>query len=191
MKPMLMRISAKPVGFAIGTLLLLVAAGADGPKQTIRGAGLKCEAPAAWKSGRPSNSMRLAELAIAPVDPDKDIAEFTVYSFPGGAGSVQDNIKRWQTQFEDEAGKAPNVVREKRKGKNVDVIYAEVAGRYVAAVRPGAAEHFNKPGYRLLGAIVETPKGAYFLKLVGPDKTVKAAKPDFDDLIASITIEDQ
>ena len=30
----------------------------------------------------------------------------------------------------------------------------------------------NKPGYRLRAAVVETPKGSYFVKLVGPEKTV-------------------
>ena len=35
-----------------------------------------------------------------------------------------------------------------------------------------AATFLNKPGYRLRGAVVETPKGSYFVKLVGPEKTV-------------------
>jgi hypothetical protein len=135
--------------------------------------------------------MRLAQLSIPAVDPDKDAAELVVFAFPGGAGSVQDNIKRWQSQFVDESGNPAKITREKRKGKNVDVIYAEVGGRYVAAVRPGSDEHHDKPGYRLLGGIVETPGNAFFLKLVGPDKTVKAAKDAFDDLLSSITVEDK
>ena len=37
---------------------------------------------------------------------------------------------------------------------------------------PGSGEFFNKPGYRLRAAVVETPKGSYFAKLTGPEKTV-------------------
>ena len=34
-------------------------------------------------------------------------------------------------------------------------------------------------------AVVETPVGPYFFKLTGPEKTVTAARADFDKLVAS------
>jgi hypothetical protein len=30
----------------------------------------------------------------------------------------------------------------------------------------------NKPNFRMRAGVIETPKGAYFIKLVGPEKTV-------------------
>jgi hypothetical protein len=39
-----------------------------------------------------------------------------------------------------------------------------------------------KPGYALLGAIVETSPPTFF-KLTGPEKTVMAARADFDKLV--------
>jgi len=188
---MMKRNSIGPATCTTAVILVLAGLGADAPKQTIQGEGLKFEAPAAWKSTRPRTGMRVAQLSIEAVEPDKESAELAVFFFPGGAGTVQDNIKRWQDQFVDEGGNPPKITREKRKGKNVDVTFAEVAGRYVAAVRPGSPEHLDKPGFRLLGGIVESARGAFFLKLVGPDKTVKAAKPAFEDLISSITVEDK
>jgi hypothetical protein len=175
---------------SIGVMLTsLLALGFDTPTQKISARGLSFQAPAAWKSTPPASSMRLAQLAIEPAKGDKDPAELQVFAFPGGAGSVDANVKRWQSQFVDKDGNPPTVTKEKRKGKNVDVTFVEVAGRYVAAVSPGSDQKLDKPEYSLLGAIVETPAVAYFLKLVGPDKTVKEAKPAFDDLIASITVE--
>lgn len=175
-----------------GAMLLAAAAlAADEPTQTVRARGLTFQAPAAWKSSQPRSAMRAAELTVKPVQGDTDPAELVVFAFPGSAGSVADNIKRWESQFQDASGKAPRASTEKRKGKNVEVTFVELAGRYVAAVTPGGAERHDKPNYRLLGAIVETPQVAYFLKMVGPDKTMKAARPAFDELIKSISVEAQ
>jgi hypothetical protein len=77
------------------------------------------------------------------------------------------------------------------KGKNVPVTRVETAGHYYPANFPGQPKQSDKPNYRLLGAIVQTEKTAYFLKMVGPDKTMLAARPDFDKLIASIKAEEK
>lgn len=175
---------------AFGAIALALAAlGADTPTQTIEAKGLTFKAPTTWKRTPPASQMRLAQLQIDPAEGDKEPAELQVFAFPGGAGSVQANVDRWQGQFQDKEGNRPKVVSEKRKGKNADVTFVEVAGRYVAAVRPGSSEKLDKPDYRLLGAIVVTPDVAYFLKMVGPEKTMTAAKPAFDELIRSISVD--
>jgi hypothetical protein len=43
-----------------------------------------------------------------------------------------------------------------------------------------------KPGYRLLGAIVEGPQGSIFFKFTGPAKTVAQNQTAFDAMLASI-----
>ncbi|HEX8198995.1 MAG TPA: hypothetical protein VF590_00805 [Isosphaeraceae bacterium] len=166
----------------------VVALGADAPPQTIDAGGLTFQAPGSWKSSRPSSFMRRAQLAVPPAQGAGESAELVVFAFPGGAGTVQQNVARWQQQFEDPSGKPPRITSEARRGKNVDVTVVECAGRYVAAVQPGSPERLDKPDYRMLAAIVQTPEVAYFLKMVGPDATVKAAKPAFDDLCKSITV---
>jgi hypothetical protein len=175
---------------ALGAIAVAVAAlGADAPPQTIDAGGLTFQAPGAWKSSRPSSLMRRAQLTVPASGGDGEPAELVVFAFPGGAGSVQQNVARWQQQFEDPSGNPPKITSEARQGKNVDVTVVECAGRYVAAVQPGSPERFDKPDYRMLAAIVQTPEVSYFLKMVGPDKTVKAAKPAFDDLCKSITVQ--
>jgi hypothetical protein len=65
----------------------------------------------------------------------------------------------------------------------------EIGGRYVAAVRPGAPEKHDKPGWKLLGCVLETPGGPLYLKLVGPEATVTAAREDFRTWIKSFRME--
>ena len=43
-----------------------------------------------------------------------------------------------------------------------------------------------KAGYHLVGVIVEAPEGNVFFKLTGPEKTVKAARPALDKMLASL-----
>ena len=53
-------------------------------------------------------------------------------------------------------------------------------------MRPGATEHFNKPGYRLRAAVVETPRGAYYIKMTGPAKTMAAAEADWKKFLSTL-----
>jgi hypothetical protein len=174
---------------AIAVVLGGLALGADAPTQTIDAGGLTFQVPAAWKSSPPTSRMRRAELKVAPAEGDKDPAELVVFAFPGGAGTVEDNIKRWQDQFKDEKGDPPRIDSKKVKGKNVDVTRVETAGHYFPMTFPGQPKQADRPNYRLLGAIVQAGETGYYLKMVGPDKTMQAARPDFDQLIASVSTE--
>ena len=165
-------------------------AGADDALQTIKANELTFKAPAAWKKVAPKSAMRRAQLMVDPVGGDTEPAELVLFAFPNGAGTVDANIERWESQFVEAGGKTPKATVAKKKGTNIDVTRVEIAGRYVAAVTPGAAERNNKAEYRLLGAIVETPTAGYFFKMVGPDKTMVAARDAFDALIVSITRAD-
>ena len=168
--------------------LLGVASAADEAPQTIHAGELAFKAPAAWKSEKPINAMRKAQIKVAPAPGDSEPAELAVTAFPGGAGSVEANVKRWEGQFIDADKNTPKAKVEARKGINTDVTRVEVAGRY-AAMTPGQPGKNDKPNYRLLGAIVVTKDTGYFFKLTGPDKTVLAASKGFDALIESMTIE--
>jgi hypothetical protein len=168
--------------------LVGIGLGADGPTQTIDAGGLTFQAPAAWKSSPPSSQMRRAELKVAPVEGDKEPAELVVFAFPGGAGSVEANVKRWQSQFKDADGNSPPIDSKVIKGKNVEVTRVEIAGHYYPSQFPGRPREPDRPNYRLLGAIVQAGGTGYFLKMTGPDKTMQAVRPEFDQLVASIEV---
>ncbi len=175
----------------VGVLALIfgTAIGADEPPQTIKADALSFKAPAAWKKEKPSLSMRKVQMKIEPVKGDEDAAELTVFAFPNGAGSVESNIARWEKQFIDADKNTPKAKVEKKKGINCDVTRVEITGRYVAAVTPGSPSRYDKPNYRLLGAIVETPDTGYFLKLTGPEKTLGEAAKGFDAMIESMKLD--
>ena len=46
-------------------------------------------------------------------------------------------------------------------------------------------ESQHSPDFRMLAGIIETPEGAYYLKAVGPEATMKAARPAFDKMLAN------
>jgi hypothetical protein len=176
------------VGFQASALALFLM-GADDPKQTVDAKGMSFQAPAAWKSSTPSGMMRVAELKVDPIEGDDYPAELVVFSFNGDAGGVKANLERWRKMFKDKDGNAPAIESKEVKGKNVDVVTrAETSGHYYPA--PTAARKDpDRPGARLLGAIVLGEGHSYFIRMIGPDKTMTKLRPDFDDMLATITLE--
>ncbi len=174
--------------FALMGLGMLCLA-ADDATQTVKVRGLTFEVPKAWKSSKPAGTMRLTQFKVEPVEGDTEAAELVLFAFGGGGGPVRANLERWQSQFVGKDGNPPELSTETRKGKNTDVTFAETSGRYVAAMTPGSPEKYDKADWRLLGAIVQTPDTGYFFKMVGPDKTMKAAKPAIDAMIKSLSVE--
>lgn len=166
-----------------------LAIAADDATQKVNVGGISFDAPKAWKASKPSSSMRLTQFKIDPAEGDTEPAELVLFAFKGGGGTVRANLERWQAQFVDKDGNPPEMATETRKSKSGDVTFAETSGRYVAAMTPGSPEKFDKGNWRLLGAIVQTPSTGYYFKMVGPDKTMKAAKPAVEALIKSIEVE--
>jgi hypothetical protein len=178
------------MGLSSGLVAIAVlSVGADEPKQTIDAKGLTFEAPKAWKSSPPTNRMRRAELKADPIEGDGYPAELIVFAFPGGAGSVEANIERWQKLFTDDQGNPPKIETQKVKGKNVEVVRAETHGEYHPATFGGPPQPARKDA-RLLGAIVVAGDTGYFLRMVGPDKTMKKLTPDFDEMLKSIKVDE-
>ena len=132
-------------------------------------AGLHWTVPAGWKTGGPK-PMRAATYLV-------EDSECVVYFFgQGQGGSVQANLDRWKGQFAEPAKAAIA----KRVVHGLPVTTVDVSGSY--AGMGGAAA---KPGYRMLGAIIENPGGNIFLKFAGPAKTVAANQGKFEQLLGS------
>jgi hypothetical protein len=168
--------------------VVLVLSGADDPKQTIDAKGLTFEAPASWKSNPPTSPMRRAQLKVDPIEGDDYAAELVVFAFDRQAGTVEDNLKRWQSLFKDKDGNPPKIESKKVKAKNVEVTRAETSGHYFPA-QFGARKEPDRPGARLLGAIVTGDDASYYIRMVGPDKTMKKLRTDFDDMLKTIKLD--
>ncbi|MDX2039199.1 MAG: hypothetical protein SFX72_21310 [Isosphaeraceae bacterium] len=178
------------IAAAAGSLLVLVALGAADEMKSHEAGEIRFEAPATWKTKPTKSAMRKAELEAPAAAGDKAPGELVVFVFPKGAGTVEANIDRWARMFKNADGDAPSAEVKQTKGKNVEVTRVEVAGRYVAPIFPGSPETYDEPNYRLFGAIVQTDSAGYFFKMVGPDKTMNAARAGFDAMLASMTKKD-
>ena len=151
-------------------------------------AGIKWTAPRGWKS-EGARPMRAATYHIAPVPGDGEEGECGVFYFgQGQGGSVEDNVNRWVGQFEQPGGKpsrqAAQIKNETVSGLRVTTI--DVTGTYTGGGGPMAQGEIRKPGYRLLGAIVEAPQGVVFFKFTGPLKSVTANQGAFQAMIRSL-----
>lgn len=140
---------------------------------------LSLKIPQTWKTA-PGSRMRLATYGIPKVEGDEDNAELSIFNFGGGGGSLSDNITRWIGQF-DGTGRTTKVTKG-MAGEN-EYVFVDIAGTYKKP-KPGSPpfrqETIAAPDYRMHGVILTVKdKGVYYLKVAGPDKTVKAAATDF------------
>jgi hypothetical protein len=157
----------------LSAVLLLVISPQASPHAPA--ATLKYTAPAGWTAKPPSSSSRVAEFVLPRADGDKDDASLVVYFFSAtGGGSVQANVDRWISQMAQPDGRASkDLAKTSTMTVNgLKISDVDLSGTYVAEMSPGAAEHFNYPGWRLRAAVVETPGGAYYVKVTGPANTV-------------------
>jgi hypothetical protein len=146
-------------------------------------------APAGWTTKPVTSSMRAADFLL-PGKPDAE-AELIVYYFGGeGAGSVEDNVNRWLDQFSQPGGKSSRDAAkiEKVKFGGQDATYVSVTGRYATQGMPGGAGPVDKPDQELLAAIVNSPQGPYYFKLVGAKSTVDANAKAFHDMLDSLKV---
>lgn len=144
--------------------------------QTSAPAGdLKYKVPNGWIVESPTSSMRTAQYRLPKADGDTEDAILVLYYFgQGQGGSTAANIDRWINQMQQVDGHTSkeNAKSETLTVNGLKVTTVDVAGTYTAEMSPGSGTFNNKAGYRLRAAVVETPKGSYYAKLVGPEKTV-------------------
>jgi len=165
----------------LGTLIVAMLTALPAP-------ALKFDAPAGWVSKTTSSSMRVAEFTLPKSGGDTEDASLVVYFFGGQGGTVQANIDRWVGQMAQPDGKASAAVAKTSNllANGLKVTLVDVSGTYVAEVAPGSTEKFNKPGFRLRAAVVETAEGPYFIKLTGPAATVTKWDESFVAFLKSV-----
>ncbi|MFH1570797.1 MAG: hypothetical protein ABIL09_22585 [Gemmatimonadota bacterium] len=151
--------------------------------------GLTAVVPEGWRQLSPSSSMRVAEFALPGVD---GAADANLAVFAGIGGSVEDNVARWVGQFTQPDGGPTAPLAERRTvvagegevGGGLPVAVVAVSGTYNGGMGMGAAT--SNPGFRMLGAIVETGSGLHYFKVIGPEATVRHWSAAFEAFVASL-----
>jgi gluconolactonase len=144
-----------------------------GDTKAVKLKDLTLQLPRAWSESDIKNSMRLATYDIPAAAGDKEKGELAISTFPGGGGGIDANLARWVEQF-DGKGRM-TAIRKGKAGEN-EYYVADISGTYNKSVGPPILRKTQPaPGYRMLGVIVVLKnEEVYFLKLTGPDATVKA-----------------
>ena len=149
---------------------------------------LHFKAPDGWVTEKASSSMRVAQYKLPKAEGDNDDASLVLYYFGATQGGTsQANIDRWISQMKQPDGSAS---KDKAKTETttingLKVTTVDVSGTYTAEMAPGSGSFHNDPNYRLRAAVVETPKGNYFVKLAGPSKTIARWDQSYTDYLKS------
>jgi len=150
---------------------------------------LRFKAPDGWVSEKPSSSMRVAQYKLPKDEGDNEDASLVVYYFGASqGGSAQANIDRWISQMQQTDGGAS---KDKAKTETITVnglkvMTVDVSGTYTAEMAPGSGTFHNDSNWRLRAAVIETAKGNYFVKAVGPAKTMARWDQSVTDYLKSL-----
>jgi hypothetical protein len=141
-----------------------------------------------WVVETPTSAMRKAQYRLPHAETDSEDASLVVYFFGGQGGSVQDNIDRWTSQFEQPDGRTSSAVVQNstRTVNEMRVHDVDLSGTYVAETSPGSGQRLRKENWRMLASIVEAKEGPYYAKLVGPSATVAHWQASFRNFVSEL-----
>jgi hypothetical protein len=151
---------------------------------------LKYTAPDTWQKEPPKGPLRVDQYRLPRAPGDLEDAELAVFGSNIGGG-VEANVQAWRGQFSLPDGQPipdEGVVLQRLDVNDLKITVVDIAGRYTPrAMMPEAAPPASKDGYRMLGAIVETPGGARFFKAIGPAETIGNHREEFIEFLRSMT----
>lgn len=149
---------------------------------------LRFKVPEGWLTEKTTSAMRVAQYKLPKAEGDPEDASLVLYYFGATqGGSVQANVERWINQIKQSDGSSSHdkARTETITVNGLKVTTVDVAGTYTAEMTPGGGDRHNSANYRLRAAVIETPKGNYFAKLVGPANTVAKWEQAYNDYLKS------
>lgn len=181
-----------PIDQAADAMRQMAQAHGERPSREAR---LEFDPPAAWKPEKPANRMRQAQFVLPRAEGDSEDGQMILFYFGAGQGGpVQMNIDRWRGQFTTADGQPlPDsaVQTGTLEVNGLKVTTVEIHGRYAASpMMPGAGPAQPKDNYRMLAAIIETPRGMFFFKGLGPDATMRAQREAFRKMLQTLRLAD-
>ncbi|NDC63376.1 MAG: hypothetical protein EBZ59_05180 [Planctomycetia bacterium] len=152
---------------------------------TIGGGAFALEAPVGWRRVQPKSQIVETEFTIPAAADGEQPGRMTAM---GAGGSVSDNVDRWIGQFSQPDGGSTKdkTVTKTLKIAGCTVTFVDVPGTYKDM--PGGpfagGKAIERPNYRMLAAIVETPaSGNHFLKFYGPAAVVDRHADGFRTMV--------
>ena len=150
--------------------------------------GLTMQAPDSWKARQPRSRIVQHEWAV-PSDNDK-VADLRIIMMQSGGG-VEANVKRWMGQFTqaDGAATADATNRDQREVAGQEVHVVDISGTYADRPRGPMGPKTDRPDYRMLGAIIVTDSGEFYVKMYGNQELMDQADDSFQSFVDSLQAE--
>ena len=143
------------------------------------------QVPAGWQFEKPRALMRRAQFSVPGPGADASLVIF--YMGQQGAGSLQSNLTRWSSQFTAPNGNAVPASVSERTVAGLKLTQLEVAGTYDGGMRPTGQRGEPSVDHRMITTVLETDRGPYYFRLVGPDATVAANRDAMNEMLDSAT----
>lgn len=141
------------------------------------------DVPKEWAAKPVTSSMRAADWVIS-AKPGEETELIVYYFGTEGAGSVEANLDRWAAQFQSPSNK--KIDKTKLAGQDATVM--TVSGHYNAEAMPGGGGTIDIPEGAMIAAIVSSPQGPYYFRMVGAKKTVDANAPKLQKMLSSMKV---
>lgn len=161
------------------------------PSEGLMTSPICLDVPTEWIEIAHSSPMRVAQFQLPRVDGDLEDAECVIYYFEGEGGTVEANLERWTNQMlqPDDLRSTDVATTSSYEISGMQVTALDVPGIFAAQVHPNSKMRYYKRGFRLKAAVVESPDGPFFFKLIGPDRTVTRWDSTFSTFLESIRFE--
>ena len=137
--------------------------------------------PAAWTWVKPSMQFRTLQYQVCNPGPGKvaQCADLIVSVFKlGDGGSVDANIGRWKNQFQNIDGSLAEPTRSQRVVAGASVTRVDLKGAW-KGMGMGEAQNNSEQ----LAAAIELPQETIYIRMVGPESAVEAARKDFEAMV--------
>jgi len=140
-----------------------------------------------WIAEPVRSNMRKAQYRLPKAESDSEDATVVIYYFEGEGGGVRANIDRWVKQFKAPGSDVVRNVTEKELGEvnGMKQTMIQVDGVYLYKPMPMAPKATEKPGFRMLAAVIESDAGPWFAKFVGPTATVEKWQESFKAFLST------
>ena len=134
---------------------------------------------APWKESATPKPMSQGTIELPGKDGAPGLSAAFYHFGAGQGGDLQANIQRWQGMFQP-TPEAKTVKEEMEFGK-AKATLVSITGTYTGS--RFSPEKEPRTGFTLLAAVLPSPDGDIYVRLVGPEAGVAAAKEDFKKLL--------
>jgi hypothetical protein len=152
--------------------------------------------PGNWAKVEPRSRIIEHEFQVSATKPDETAAEAPEPATDQGrmtitlsGGTIEANMQRWLGQFRlgRDADGEDAMQRESFEVGPLKVHQLDIAGTFFDMPKGPFGEKIERPDYRMLGAMIETPaSGTWYIKFYGPAELVEQQSEAFREMLSGL-----